>query len=345
MSPLSDPFVSNTFVPPTAVNILTASEPFLSLDYKLMDHSHTNTEALSNNSTTCNGCTNMSKLASETVLPNKTNKGSWTELEVKQDIYAMASELAMMTTATSSIRPNATEFYEIEEISQEESDVIHPSETLYLSITREEPVTASLDDQIDIEKLKSMDQDKSISGRNGDKLQIQNKTGGKSNLNYLDIVHVPTLKYSTTPSNSYDYINTTASNDINPTVETYAGWTQNHIRDTSFLNSKISALKTTTESISVLGITSHFEGSSIVHSETPSSEIPSCQNNVFSETSLTRATTYKSGMENRFPVVYLEVVSDHICTTRKISKWVVKITVSDNKACFSGIIMAPVYSN
>ena len=245
----------------------------------------------------------MSKVASETVLPNKTSKGSWTELEVKQDTYAVAS------VTTSSRHSNSMELYENDELNHEVNDVIHPSETLYFSITREQSVTPSPDDQIDIEILKSMDQDKSISGTKGDKLQIQNKTGGKSNLKYLDILHVSTLKYSTTLSNSSD--------SYYRTVETYTGWTQNHMRDTSFLNSKISAVKTTTESMSVLGMTSHFEGNSIVHSETPSSGIPSCQNNVFSETSLTKATTHKTGLDNRFPVVYLEVVSDHICATKK----------------------------
>ena len=348
---LSDPLVSHVAsilaapnsVSPIAVNVLTFSKPldldsqtigtitsfhdrissseesFRSLDHKLIEYLDINIHKY----TVCNECTNVINVASEVVLLNKTDKGTSTELEVKHDTDEVASGLAMMTTATvTSIQTNSTEFVK-EEISLEDSasinDVVHPSETLYLSITRGESVTAAMEDQINIDKLTSMSQEELISGNEEDKPQAENKTGEKSGLN--------NLQQPTTLLNSSDLYqaNATASSGINQTTENHTDWTQSQAGKNSFLNSNISAVKTTTEIMSALKTTTQFVPSSIAHSHAsssgipsiahshaPSSGIPSCENNVFSRTPLSKATTEKNKVDSRFPVVYLEVVSSHI---------------------------------
>ena len=205
------------------VRISSSEESFRSLDHKLIEYLDINNETLLHKYTVCNVCTNVNSVASEVVLLNKTDKGTSTELEVKHDTDEVASDLAMTTTSTtttattitSSIEPSFTELYGSERMNLGDStsinDMIHPSETLHLSITRGEVVTPSLDNQINIEELTSMNQDKSTSGNDRDKLQ--SKTGEKSDLNNLQL--------PTTSLNSSDlyHNNATVSSGINQTTE------------------------------------------------------------------------------------------------------------------------------
>ena len=283
------------------------------MDHELSEYSHINNEVLLNKYTVSNVCTNVNNVTSEDVLLNKINKGASIELEVKHDANAKASDLAITTTTTtSSIEPSSTEFYGSEKISLEDSlsinDIIHPSETLYLSITRGEVFTPSLDNQFNIDNIMSLNQDKSISGNDRDKRQ--SKTGEKSGLNNLQL--------PTTSLNLSDlhHGNATASSGINQTTENSTNWTQSQTGNNSFLNNNISAVNIMTESISEFKTTSHFAASTIAHSHASSSGKPSCQNNIFSRTPLTKTTTEKNKVDSRLPVVYLEVVSSHVCATR-----------------------------